>query len=158
MAVNDEDDLLGLPGSEPSNNSVSKPRKQGLKTKAVPTYRKPDIGKGKVVGNEGLEVAPSEQPVEVPKPKKDKGVSPTVIYDPRAMSKKDLTQIVKEHKLVKDVFAETFMDLQYLDKFSLKTWAMENPTEFYRLSAKLIPVQLTGEGGGPLALKNVTFE
>ena len=111
------------------------------------------------MGNEGPELVPSKEVVpSLPKPKKDKGNSPTVIYDPKAMSKKDLTQIVKEHKLVKDVFAETFMDLQYLDKFSLKTWAMENPTEFYRLAAKLIPVQLTGEGGGPLALKNVTFE
>ncbi len=31
-------------------------------------------------------------------------------------------------------------------------WAEENPTEFYKLAAKLIPVQLTGEDGAPLQI------
>lgn len=72
-------------------------------------------------------------------------------------------QIIKVEKkkkelLVKDVFATTFSDLQHTQKFSLKTWAMTNPTEFYKLASKLLPIQVTGEGGGPIELKNVTFE
>lgn len=80
------------------------------------------------------------------------------IKKPKRNKRAEAAQVLKELKLVKDVFAETFMDLQYIDKFSLKTWAMANPTEFYRLSAKLIPVQLTGAGGGAIELANVTFE
>jgi len=33
---------------------------------------------------------------------------------------------------------------------AMKEWAMENKTEFYRMYAKLLPLQVTGEGGGPL--------
>lgn len=29
-------------------------------------------------------------------------------------------------------------------------WARDNPGEFYRLYGRLIPVQLAGEGGGPI--------
>jgi hypothetical protein len=64
----------------------------------------------------------------------------------------------KQQRLVKDVVAGVFNDLQHTSKFSLKTWAMANPTKFYELAAKLMPVQLTGDGGGPIELKNVTFE
>lgn len=32
-------------------------------------------------------------------------------------------------------------------------WARENQTEFYKLYAKLIPVEVSGEGGGPLILQ-----
>lgn len=62
----------------------------------------------------------------------------------------------KKAVLVKDVFAEVFKDLQHLDAFSLKVWAMKNPTAFYTLAAKLIPIQVSGEGGGPITQK-VTF-
>ena len=35
---------------------------------------------------------------------------------------------------------------------SLSTWAKANPTEFYKLYARLIPVEHVGEGGeGPIA-------
>lgn len=35
---------------------------------------------------------------------------------------------------------------------SLQVWAEANPTEFYKLYARLIPVEHTGEGGtGPIA-------
>lgn len=35
---------------------------------------------------------------------------------------------------------------------SLSVWAAANPTEFYRLYARLIPVEHVGEGGqGPIA-------
>lgn len=58
--------------------------------------------------------------------------------------------------LVKDVFAGVFSDLQHIDAFSLKVWAMRNPTAFYTLAAKLIPIQVSGEGGGPI-VKEVVF-
>jgi hypothetical protein len=32
-------------------------------------------------------------------------------------------------------------------------WAKANPTQFYSLYAKLIPVEVSGEGGGPLILQ-----
>ena len=34
---------------------------------------------------------------------------------------------------------------------NLTTWAQENPTEFFKLYARLIPVEHTGEGGGPVS-------
>lgn len=33
---------------------------------------------------------------------------------------------------------------------AMADWARENPTDFYRLYAKLIPTQVTGEDGGPV--------
>lgn len=33
---------------------------------------------------------------------------------------------------------------------ALLEWALRNPDDYYKLAAKLIPVQLTGEGGGPV--------
>lgn len=37
-------------------------------------------------------------------------------------------------------------------KHALSTWARKNPTEFYKLYARLIPVEHVGEGGeGPIA-------
>lgn len=61
----------------------------------------------------------------------------------------------REQKLVKDVFAEVFSDLQLTDKFSLKVFAMKNPALFYTLAAKLIPIQVSGEGGGPIVTETV---
>lgn len=34
----------------------------------------------------------------------------------------------------------------------MATWATENPTQFYNLYAKLLPLQVTGEGGGAVVL------
>jgi len=55
---------------------------------------------------------------------------------------------------VKEVFAETFRQLQEdPDKpHALIKWAENNPTDFYKLASKLIPVQLTGKEGGDLTL------
>ena len=69
----------------------------------------------------------------------------------------------KTTKLVKEVFSDTFNYLQTdaeakQKKADLKSWAKENPTEFYKIASKLIPVQLTGEGGGPLQIQEVKFE
>lgn len=33
---------------------------------------------------------------------------------------------------------------------AMKEWAQENKTEFYRMYAKLLPLQVTGGDGGPL--------
>lgn len=56
---------------------------------------------------------------------------------------------------VQTVFAEVFSELQEdKDKpYALAKWAKQNPEEFYKLSTKLIPVQLTGEDGDPIKVK-----
>lgn len=51
---------------------------------------------------------------------------------------------------VKDVLATVFSDLQSDNKVNLKSWAKGNPTEFYKLAAKLIPTQM--EHSGELAV------
>lgn len=52
-------------------------------------------------------------------------------------------------KSVKDAVKAAFDDLQGDKKANLLAWAKENPTEFYRLAAKLIPaaVDATIEAG-----------
>lgn len=50
--------------------------------------------------------------------------------------------IGKTTKLVKDVFAETFTELQKDPFANLHSWGKENPTEFYKLASKLIPTQM----------------
>jgi hypothetical protein len=61
-------------------------------------------------------------------------------------------------KLVKEVFATVFDELQDDPAANLKEWAKENPTEFYRLSAKLIPVQIAGDPENPLNVNLTTEE
>jgi hypothetical protein len=53
-------------------------------------------------------------------------------------------------RTVKAGFTDTFNELQDDPNFSLPVWARANPTEFYKLAAKLIPTELTGAGGVPL--------
>lgn len=60
----------------------------------------------------------------------------------------------KNTKLVKDVFATVFNDLQTDPKAKLKAWAKKNPTEFYKLASKLIPIQLAGDPENPLQHKH----
>ena len=36
-------------------------------------------------------------------------------------------------------------------------WADQNPTDFYRLFAKLIPSQITGDGGGPVTFRIMSY-
>lgn len=43
---------------------------------------------------------------------------------------------------VRQVMADTFNEMQLLPDVNLLDWAKENPTEFYKLSAKLIPEQV----------------
>jgi UV DNA damage repair endonuclease len=50
-----------------------------------------------------------------------------------------VTRAIREH------FAEAFELLQEDKTVNLVSWAKANPTEFYRLASKLIPLQLETE-------------
>lgn len=53
-------------------------------------------------------------------------------------------------KSAREAFALAFDEMGGLEK--LAAWAKANPTEFYKLYARLIPVEHVGEGGtGPIA-------
>jgi len=56
----------------------------------------------------------------------------------------------KSTKLVKEVFAEAFAELQEDEFTNLVTWGKDNPTEFYKLASKLIPMQLSNDPENPL--------
>jgi hypothetical protein len=47
---------------------------------------------------------------------------------------------------VRDAFKAAFDELQEVPGARLGDWARDNPTEFYRLSGKLIPAQVQHEG------------
>jgi hypothetical protein len=67
----------------------------------------------------------------------------------------------KSTRIVKEVFADVFDKLQGDKKANLLKWAKANPTEFYKLSAKLIPIQLAGDPDNPVAVnmtEGLTFE
>ena len=36
---------------------------------------------------------------------------------------------------------------------AMARWAKKNQSEFYKLYARLLPVEVTGEGGGPITLQ-----
>jgi len=57
----------------------------------------------------------------------------------------------KSTRLVKDVFATVFSELQNDPKANLQTWGSQNPTEFYKLASKLIPIQLAGDPENPIS-------
>lgn len=50
-------------------------------------------------------------------------------------------------KLVKEVFNEVFTELQEHETANLKSWAINEPTEFYKLASKLIPSQMNIDVG-----------
>lgn len=54
--------------------------------------------------------------------------------------------------LAKDNIAAVFTRLG--GTAEMAKWAKENQTDFYKLYARLVPVQLTGEGGGPVKTQN----
>lgn len=56
----------------------------------------------------------------------------------------------KTTKLVKETFAEVFNELQSDPEAKLSEWGKKNPTEFYKLASKLIPVQVAGDPENPL--------
>lgn len=49
-------------------------------------------------------------------------------------------------KSIKEAFECAFNELQTDNKTSLTTWAKLNPTEFYKLSQKLIPTTMQHQG------------
>lgn len=53
-------------------------------------------------------------------------------------------------KTVKETVLAAFQNLQADPKVNLTEWGKKNPTEFYKIAAKLIPTELTGAGGVPL--------
>lgn len=64
-------------------------------------------------------------------------------------------------RIVKEVFADVFSKLQSDKKAKLEAWAKANPTEFYKLASKLIPIQLAGDPESPIAVnmtEGLTFE
>lgn len=46
-------------------------------------------------------------------------------------------------KTFKELLTESIKDLQLDKKANLTSWAKENPTEFYKIAAKLIPTEVT---------------
>lgn len=57
-------------------------------------------------------------------------------------------------RTVREAFQHAFDELQDVPGVKLTDWAKENPTEFYRLSGKLIPAKVEHEGN--LALQVIT--
>lgn len=66
--------------------------------------------------------------------------------------------INKTTKLVKEVFAEVFQDMQSDPAANLLSWGKENPTEFYKLASKLIPTQMDIAANVNLADQPIVFE
>lgn len=64
----------------------------------------------------------------------------------------------KTTRLVKDVFAQVFSDLQDDPTVKLSEWAKTEPTEFYKLASKLIPTQVNANINAHLSDEEVTFE
>jgi hypothetical protein len=48
-------------------------------------------------------------------------------------------------KSVKEAFVIAFSELQKDKEAKLSNWAKENPTEFYKLAAKLIPTSVSAD-------------
>jgi len=40
---------------------------------------------------------------------------------------------------------------------AMAEWANENKTEFYKIYSRLLPHELTGEGGGPITVEVIKF-
>src|SRR5688572_25781079 len=60
----------------------------------------------------------------------------------------------KTSRIVKEVFAEVFTSLQNDKTANLKAWAKKNPTDFYKLASKLIPLQVAGDHDNPLEVQS----
>lgn len=48
---------------------------------------------------------------------------------------------------VREAFEVVFSQLQSSETANLYAWAQQNPTEFYKLASKLIPCEVTVQGG-----------
>lgn len=51
----------------------------------------------------------------------------------------------KISRTVKQTVLEVFDRLQLHESANLEAWAVENTTEFYKIAAKLIPTEITGD-------------
>ncbi len=61
--------------------------------------------------------------------------------------------VTKSTKLVKEVFADAFTELQKDKTVNLITWGKENPTEFYKIVSRLIPMQVDNIGNTTISIK-----
>ena len=59
----------------------------------------------------------------------------------------------KHTQAFKDLLTETIQALEEKTGHGLQIWAEKHPTDFYRICAKLVPQQITGEGGGPIEIQ-----
>jgi len=53
-------------------------------------------------------------------------------------------------RLVKEVFSDVFHNLQEDPIANLATWGKKNPTEFYKIAARLIPTEIQGNISGKI--------
>lgn len=59
---------------------------------------------------------------------------------------------------IRTAFERVFDDLQTQvpkrgqKEFNLRAWAKENPSDFYKLMARMVPQEHSGPGGGPIPL------
>lgn len=54
---------------------------------------------------------------------------------------------------VREAFENAFRILQEDEEANVIAWGKENKTEFYKLSSKLIPMQITGDPEAPLTIQ-----
>lgn len=63
---------------------------------------------------------------------------------------------------MREAWLATFRSLKYGGKkggtAALTAWAQDNPTEFYKLAARLIPQEVTGADGGDIVVRVVFDE
>lgn len=59
---------------------------------------------------------------------------------------------------VREAFQEAFNAIQGNQDQNLIQWGLRNPTEFYKLASKLIPIatELTGKDGAPIKIMDDT--
>ena len=58
---------------------------------------------------------------------------------------KSVGTLNKATKTVKEAFTDAFGQMQLIKGVNLVDWAKENPTEFYKLCTKLIPVAINAD-------------
>ena len=75
--------------------------------------------------------------------------TPRAVRNAMASSPKESSSLTK---LVREAFYDAFRDLQRDPAVKLSAWGRQNPTEFYKLVARLVPQEITGADGGPVAV------
>ena len=59
----------------------------------------------------------------------------------------------KNTKLIKDVFADAFTELQKDKTVNLIAWGKKHPTEFYKIVSRLIPMDADNLGSHVVKIK-----